>query len=93
MMTSLMFSGIICGVRLTVATRPSSPSGDSIFNLRDCSARLSASQTNGSPSIFSASRIRKPPLARCSAPGRSWRYEVYSAPWSVLYSIRPNRLS
>ncbi|MNE86349.1 hypothetical protein D3C80_1834400 [compost metagenome] len=73
MITTLMFSGIICGLRVTVARRPNSPSGDSIFSLRDCKARLRASQTNGSLSIFSASRIRKPPLARCRAPGRSCR--------------------
>lgn len=34
------------------------PSGDSIFNWRECRARLSASQTKGSLSSFSASTTR-----------------------------------
>ena len=40
------------GGQETAARRPSSASGDSIFNWRDCRARSSASQTNGSAASF-----------------------------------------
>ena len=54
-MITLTFSGMTCGVSVTVARRPSSANGDSIFSLRDCRARLSASQTKGSLSSSASS--------------------------------------
>jgi hypothetical protein len=56
------------------------------------SARFSASHVKGCRSTSRASRTRKPPFARWSAPALISRKSVTIVPNDARYSIRPIRL-
>ena len=63
--------------------------GDLVARLDRRELAQGLAMAEASPTIRSASSTRKPPLARCSAPGRIRVWLVSTLPLRVRYSMRP----
>ena len=77
---TLTLIGIGCGVSVDVGSTASCSPRFSIRAWPVRSARFIVSQTSGWESASSASMTRKPPFARCSAPGLIIVWSVTTEP-------------